>query len=353
MAAARVLGSRDLLPLVSAYQRGTPQEILELRELLDAIDLAGLHALLLAADDTYPATCFAAFAAFHKRVLPASLLRVAFTKSRPAAVYYALVHGNLAVVRGMRTSSRAAISNSQWIIAATFGHFHVVEYLHRHDWANYDPRAMKAAAMRGNLAMVVYLEDLGYWSPHVLRWACTAGQLHVAEFANDRETTRSLGAGTINDVVRSGNFPVLRFLHENGYDGFSDEAVDIAAARGDLATIRFLNDKRRLRGTRNAMLGAVDHNHIEVVRYLDKHCRANDIAGSLRRAAACGHLELVTYFCSHYEGETLLVGALEAARRSLRVVASRTLRERLEAVVAYLQRLRPTPPADDAACTIQ
>ncbi|OQR80653.1 hypothetical protein ACHHYP_17367 [Achlya hypogyna] len=353
--AAVVLVTPDLLPIITAYQHGVVEDTNGLYRLLAAVDLSALHYLQLMGDPRYPGACYRAFAAVRKRLHPAALQRVEFSRYRPIVVYYALVFGLLPVVKRMRASSRAAISNSQWAVAAAFGHFAIVEHLHLHDSGSYDPRAMKAAVVQGNLAMVLYLADLGYWTPDVLRWAVAGGQVAIAEFAFDRRTATDgpLGAPSINEAARLGHVDALRFVHERRLDGFSDEAVDIAAANGDLDVVRFLFRKRRLRGSPRAMYYAVESNYADVVQYLDEHSEANDIAGSLRRAARCGHIEIVRYFCSHYEGETLLSGAVCAAKEGLLAAATVEHKQRCHAVLAYLHRLRPEMAPEDRPCVIQ
>nr|AIG55767.1 secreted protein [Thraustotheca clavata] len=305
-ATSSVLTSRELFHLIVSYQAGTDELSLLLHQQLLSIDLPLLLSLQQSKDPSYTDACIAAFAPFHQLFSPTTdLCRVTNFKMAPVLTYYGLVYGVLPVITHFD-----AINNTQWIVAATFGHLHVLQHLHCVDRRNYTSRAMQAAAEHGHLALVIFLCENQYPSTHLMHWACVAGQREIAEFAQMQRLDRATGAATINATASAGYVNTLQLLHE----GFSQETMDAAAKYGHLEVVKFLHLVRKEEGTFEAMVEAAGNGHLEVVKYLDENYHGHDIPRSLYHAAFAAQRKVVEYFYETHFTDFNFYNTIEAIK---------------------------------------
>ncbi|EQC33998.1 hypothetical protein SDRG_08677 [Saprolegnia diclina VS20] len=323
-----VLGSRDLLLVIASYQRGFDHETLVLRRLLRDVRLHDLIQLQQKNAPQYRSACAAAFGPFHDRLRPRSFVYDwGRLQLRYHIQYYGLVYGHLSIVQSMTPFDCKVLAYTQWIVAAFFGHVHVLAFLYEHDRACYDTRAMRVASSNGHLDVVRFLHERGFPTDRLMHLACVGGHLALAQYARDMKLDYGVGTATINFTASNGHVETLRFLHEHGYEGFSSCAMDAAARHGHVAVVRFLHEARPEGCSEKALLDAAQHGHVQVVRFLEAHYTALDVAGAARVAAYMGHMEVVEVLLKRRRREIEL-GDVEKAARQGKIAAFSDQRKR-------------------------
>ncbi|OQR88261.1 hypothetical protein ACHHYP_07006 [Achlya hypogyna] len=350
----QVLGSPELLREIAGYQRGFDQETLVLRSLLRDVRLHDLIRMQQKNIPAYHDKCLAAFAAFHERLSkhdgPYDWSRL---QLRWLVQYYGLVYGQLAIVRSLSAYDCKLLSNTHWIVAAFFGHLHLIEFFYEHDRAGYDTRAMRVASTNGHLPVVRFLHEHSFPTDRLMHLACVEGHRALAEYARAQGLDYGIGAATVNFTAANGHVATLAFLHEHGYDGFSTAAMDLAARHGHLAAVQFLHSARSEGCSEQAVHDAAQQGHLSVVRFLEQHYCHLSFAESARVAAYMGHLDVVEYLLKRRRPEIDLAD-IERAARSGKIASFSDQRKRAcQVIVEYVgggPRHKKRSQSGDSCC---
>ena len=74
----------------------------------------------------------------------------------------------------------------------------------------------------------------------------------------------------VNLICKSGDLPVIKWLHNNNYP-FATYAMNWAAKCGHLEVIKWLHENRKEGCTKWAMDRAAEYGHLEVVKWLHEN----------------------------------------------------------------------------------
>ncbi|OQR93649.1 hypothetical protein THRCLA_08389 [Thraustotheca clavata] len=334
-----VLATKELLLEITSYQRGFPDEIVQLRRLLRPIKLFELLQLLQKHSPLYTEQCHLAFGPFHAKVAGREI-EWERLQSRLLVQYYGLVYGVLSIVRSLNAMDCLAFEFTHWVVPAYFGHLNIIEFLYSVDREGYDTRAMRVASANGHLSIVRFLHEHGYPTDLLMHLACVGGHLDLAEYARKENLDRDVGATTINFTASNGYMNTLEFLHVHNYQGFSTATMDGASRNGHLHIVEFLHANRTEGHTEKAFLEAVRNGHLNIVRFFEQHeDEYVNIMEGCKIAAFMGHMQIVEYLVRHRKQQLDLAKIEECARKGKIASFSEQRRQGCQMIIEFIQQM--------------
>ncbi|KAG1692889.1 hypothetical protein DVH05_024177 [Phytophthora capsici] len=178
-------------------------------------------------------------------------------------------------------------------VAAAHGHLEVVQWLHSNCSQGCTTDAMDGAAGNGHLETVKWLHanrKEGCTTDAMDR-AAGSGHLHVVKWLHEH---RSEGCTTdaMNDAVYPGHFETLKWLHENRTEGCTDVAMEEGVFSGRLNILKWPH-RHQLKCRRPFMDNAARGGHLRVLRWLFENMEEGFTSEAIRLAANYGHFETV------------------------------------------------------------
>ena len=92
-----------------------------------------------------------------------------------------------------------------------------------------------------------------------------------------------------------GHLEVVKWLDENRREGCSTAAMDLAAMNGHLNVVKWLSENRREGCTTKALDYAALNGHLEIVKWLIENRTEGSIQRAMSRAIEGGHSKVVEY----------------------------------------------------------
>ncbi|KAJ0412050.1 hypothetical protein ATCC90586_004596 [Pythium insidiosum] len=168
---------------------------------------------------------------------------------------------------------------------------------------------VRAAIQSASLTAVRYVVGRSSGSLTVgdaLDLAAAHGDIDLVRFLHER---RVGGASTVlwDTAARRNHLTLLRYLQRvhRGAEAFTVDAMDAAAASGFLDVVRFLHASTEAGCTTKALDGAAANGHLAVVRFLHANRREGCTTAAMDDAAAAGHLAVVRFLhANRQEGAT-------------------------------------------------
>lgn len=113
-------------------------------------------------------------------------------------------------------------------------------------------------------------------------------------YANAPSTSIALSSQQVDSAAARGNLALVRWLHAHEYV-FTQHAMDDAASNGHLDIVQFLHDHRTEGCTTHAMDAAAANGHADVVAFLHSNRLEGCTVNALDGAAKNGHLMVVEF----------------------------------------------------------
>ncbi|EQC25327.1 hypothetical protein SDRG_16790 [Saprolegnia diclina VS20] len=310
---ADVLLVPDLLRCIVQFQPGLPPETLSLVRHLRRIHLSNYQLTTFLRDDMAP---------FHDAFPPwldahgfrgVEMLLQRKQAYRAHLLYYALIHGHVALLHFLSTRTR--VSAKAWALASIYGHQSIAMYLWTHYAAFYDESVSDTAALHGHAGMIELLHKAGAPMPASIRLTAVArGRLSVLQYAHSQQLGEWHPSG-VNAAARGGHLDVLRFLHQHNYEGFGPDTMNTATLYGHLHVVRFLHEHRSEGCSPEALVWAAKYGRLPLVTFLDEMRSERDLHRALRAAIKHGHVNVVRYLVRRHLREIDVKAAKAAALR--------------------------------------
>eukprot|EP00644_Phytophthora_capsici_P002053 jgi/Phyca11/556155/estExt2_Genewise1Plus.C_PHYCAscaffold_840056 len=207
--------------------------------------------------------------------------------------------GHLAIVQYLLQAAKSAAPTTAGCttvamdVAAAHGHLEVVQWLHSNCSQGCTTDAMDGAAGNGHLETVKWLHanrKEGCTTDAMDR-AVGNGHLHVVKWLHKH---RSEGCTTdaMNDAVYPGHFETLKWLHENRTEGCTDVAMEEGVFSGRLNILKWPH-RHQLKCRRPFMDNAARGGHLRVLRWLFENMEEGFTSEAIRLAASYGHFDTV------------------------------------------------------------
>lgn len=209
----------------------------------------------------------------------------------PHACYDAAMYGRLEVLRWLVEACECRVNASTMRIAALYGHFKTVKYLHTIG-CPWDFQAYINAARAGHVEMLEFLHDHGCpRCPTAPSHGALGGHVPVLQFL-ERAQEFVFDEVVFAEGVRGGNHAVLEYLYKIGcpIDGM---CLVEAARRDDERTLKWLVD-RGCTWDQDACADAAESDDFRLLVRLHKHGAPMD-ASVCAKAAAAGNLEMLQW----------------------------------------------------------
>lgn len=212
--------------------------------------------------------------------------------------------------------------------AAESGSLEIVAWLHKNRRSECSMDAMSRAGCMGNLEIVQFLHDNrdeGCYM-NTLEKCAEYGHFNVLKFLLENEYWLDVEPETMELIAASGEFEIVKWVHENRSENFTARAVDGAAQNGSLDIVQFLLTNRSPRCTTNAMDDAAARNHLNVIQWLHENRSEGCTTRAVDEAAQNGHFEIVQYLLTN-RTEGCTAEAMDGAARGGHLEIVRWLHE--------------------------
>ena len=282
---ASVLRCPDLVRAIVAYQSGIHGDARPLLCLLYSVRLPRAVAPSLL---TYAQDLRAAYASFHDAFvrMDGDWRRLLAThKASDAMMYYAIVFGNVAILRHRDASGALFLTP----LDDTDHEDAQLEYLRivldpSRDGRERSQRTNDPSLVRARLSM------------RSIELACIGGDLDVIEYLHQNDAgcvQMHLWGKTVADATAAvGHVSVLRYFHDHGYEGATRTAINAAARYGHLPVIVYLVETCGL-WSENAIEWAAHYRHTDLIRYLAARSDRRHVHAALDAAVDGGDIMIV------------------------------------------------------------
>ncbi|KAF0701466.1 Aste57867_8055 [Aphanomyces stellatus] len=197
--------------------------------------------------------------------------------------------------------------------AASRNHLDIIIYLHGLGHIGCTKDAMDWACEHGNIEMVMFLHAHGYntCTSDGLDKALAFGYMDIVAYVRENNLAQH-GDGfldLIDIVAGNGLMAAVAYLEDLGAL-VSPKAMDVAAAKGNMATVQWLHEKYDAGCTYYALQDASMNGHIDIVKFVIdtypyvcvppyRHLYSRPIQGAMKLAATYGHLDIVKLLHNH------------------------------------------------------
>ncbi|TYZ61578.1 hypothetical protein PybrP1_000775 [[Pythium] brassicae (nom. inval.)] len=218
-------------------------------------------------------------------------------------IKYATENGDLALLGDLLRNDPSAPTADAKVIAYKARNTAVLHFLYEQSQDRRPTFNLVNACESGDLEMVEYLCGREGFVKVAMVEAVTRGSLaivkHLHEHAGIVHTAASRYV-PMNEAAASGQLEVLQYLHEHAPElACTVKAMDVAARRGHLAVVKFLNENRSEGCLERALDDAAMNGHLEVVRYLHEHSDGGCTTKAMDYAAARNHFEVLEFLHAH------------------------------------------------------
>ncbi|ETV98680.1 hypothetical protein H310_08783 [Aphanomyces invadans] len=313
---AHPLHSRGICAVVFGYQRGFTREFLTIAAALRAHNQSRRHYTSLA---TWTATVSRVLRDWLTHVDLAAFARL---HGQNASLFDGVMHDLACVGRrdlleylyhcggNENVCSPAAVD-----CAARAGHLDCVQFFTHVYHQTATTEAMDHAACNGFDAVVRYLHQHRRegCTHRALDWAAKAGHLSIVQFLVDHVRTCCCHSTALDIAAASGFMDIVAWLHPRTLPYQSTDAVDGAAAAGDLTMVDFLLKHRQEGASGAAFSSAVAQGRIDILRRLLAANLAVDVSDAIVIGGEHGHFAAVA----------LLTPRIQDWRPVMRVAATR------------------------------
>lgn len=131
----------------------------------------------------------------------------------------------------------------------------------------------------------------------------------------------------MDNVVWTGHFEIVTYLHEHRREGCATSTMNMAAARGKLDVVKYLHENRLEGCTVNAIDMAVLNNREKVASFLLRDRHEGSSPQLLNNAVHASPRQLVSHSCASIRRKVV---SLKQGR-----VTARTKRTKLMEILAY------------------
>ncbi|KAL4172634.1 hypothetical protein KRP22_007798 [Phytophthora ramorum] len=107
----------------------------------------------------------------------------------------------------------------------------------------------------------------------------------------------------MNDAAAGDHKEILQWIFEQGHDGGSDHALELAAKNGRMDMVQWLLDRRLGRYALYSMKSTICKGHLDIVKYLNERQMVGGASDMMNEAATHGHLDIVKWLCEKYRDE--------------------------------------------------
>ncbi|KDO25523.1 hypothetical protein SPRG_20645 [Saprolegnia parasitica CBS 223.65] len=286
-----VVGSRDLWSIIAAFQDGVYEDarpFIAIEDSLLALDIASALDVLTPVLEHWYATVsidiarrrwpyfnarlpwLSSYAAYHAAKVGkvdrlAALPALRSVDSPEVVVELAIEHHQLHVLAFLHTTFGAVapwFTKDTLTIAAAAGSLPVVRYICNSVACGGTFDALDLAASFGHWNVVVYLHTHAHGGQ---------GHIHIVRFLNESRT-EGCTTDAMDGAAANGHLDVLTYLHQHTSVGCTVHAMDSAATNGHMDVVSFLHRMRREGCSTRALDGAIVHGHDAVAHFLIK-CR--------------------------------------------------------------------------------
>ncbi|GAB9476746.1 hypothetical protein Gpo141_00013805 [Globisporangium polare] len=225
--------------------------------------------------------------------------------------------------------------------AATNGHLEIVQFLHANR-ENSSGRAMDGAVRNRRFDVIKYLHENDFEG-------CTAQAMVDAIRDDDFETLKLLceyrGEESVEEalefVVKRGELKMIKMLCEALPEDFTpslaseDELVRIAARGGNLEAIQYFHESKRFPFTPEVMHGAAVKDHLDVVEFLHEHRTEGCKVNTLFECDENWQLRTLEFLCVSCPMKNPADAIARAKREGREKLAARLEKCALTATKAY------------------
>ncbi|AVK75321.1 Ankyrin repeat domain containing protein [Pandoravirus quercus] len=258
-----------------------------------------IEAVLERLDDADLAACVAA----HRCFCDAARPRLSKTRRIDAWIrrgpLWACATNNVDALTAL--AQRGVVFRQTHLIEATrCGHLDAVTFLCQKGIVTDDPTA-DANKTGGDVAEDDH-KPIEYTGPNptALDVAAANGHGAIVRFLHaNLDGTRVATTAAMDQAAEHGHLDIVVFLHENRTEGCTECAMDWAAANGHTAIVAYLHEHRTEGCTPWAMNAAATNGHLRTVAYLHEHRNEGCTTDAMDGAAANGHEDVIIYLDRH------------------------------------------------------
>lgn len=213
-------------------------------------------------------------------------------------------HGRIDVIKFMHQRQESLIVHGVWRhhdlvgTAAEYGQLDLLQWLHENKIGDrLYTDAMWTAVSNGHLKVVKWLHNNGIIDPLAMKMAVERGHFDIAKWLHKQKY--SCDKSYITYAASHGNLKMVKLLHKNvtGWSHYPGEisAIDVAAKKGYLEIVKFLDQNNIYICTVDAMNWAAENGHLEIVKYLHENRNEGCNTWAMDSAARNGHLHIIKY----------------------------------------------------------
>ncbi|EFA81174.1 hypothetical protein PPL_06011 [Heterostelium album PN500] len=157
------------------------------------------------------------------------------------------------------------------------------------------------AVSSSNIELLKYLKeknvvytDVGTWSAALMDVAAERGNLEILIWLNDNRIGSCTNAA-IAKAAANGNLKIIQWLHHNRTEGCAPDAIDKASANGHLNIVQWLYHNRTEGFTSDSMDKAAKNGYLDVIKWLNQNTTASCTVRAMTDAAGEGYISLVKW----------------------------------------------------------
>jgi hypothetical protein len=240
------------------------------------------------------------------------------TQLPPYAALEITKEGNL---RGLKMLHEMHGPDVRWSprvmeVAAARGDLEMVQWLLANRPNDSTGTAMDRAAETGRLEIVKFLhtQEGVRCTSWAMDEAAAGGYLEVVQWLHENRS-EGCTVSAMDMAAAGGHLDVIQWLHTNRHEGCTSHAMDAAAIGSHLEVLVWLHEHRSEGCTIEAMDRAASLDNWEVVQWLAQNLTANGCSpNGLRVAASRGRLRVLQFLQSRFDLHVDRLGVLAAAR---------------------------------------
>lgn len=126
-----------------------------------------------------------------------------------------------------------------------------------------------------------------------MNYAAANGHLDIVKWLHENGT-EGCTTDAMNQAAANGHLEVVKWLHENRKEGCTVVAMDYASANGHFEVVKWLFENNVVKCRQRALDSAAKHGRYEIVKFLIQH-GMSATSKTLETASKGGHLDVVKY----------------------------------------------------------
>ncbi len=180
----------------------------------------------------------------------------------------ASMNGHVAILRFLRETVKVKCEAYALTWAARYGHLDAVQCVHHKFWQPLSSRAMDAAASRGHTHILDFMHRNGVvCSDKAMPSAAANGHESSVQYLCE-VAKLPCTEDAVEAAAEYGQLPVLRYLREQAGIECTEYAVAVAARNGHDAVVRYLHEVAHVEFPEYAMDWATQRGHYELAAFI-------------------------------------------------------------------------------------